>query len=262
MSELKRIQVGETLQGFPANTWNQLCDAHDRQRVHREPRGLSAGSPGVSPRIANMGGAIDVGFGILFACEPINTPAERPSAPYEGLHLCGEHPTQPLIDDGASWVILQEPAPANRAVPFVAVGQSWVQIDVQDEADTTAGPVAGETDHLKSGEGEAVIEWKEPGIGLKWARVRLGGGGEEAKVAVLCKGKATSDAVNGSYFAEITKIYQGSGFEIKDIVTCNDDHDWNIVTGVKVKIILAADDEPFTDNFDTLQADCIPTGGP
>ncbi|REJ65827.1 MAG: hypothetical protein DWQ31_16575 [Planctomycetota bacterium] len=184
MSNLKRIQVGESLQGFPANTWNALCDAADNQRLVKgqanPPRPAPTGKN--DPRIVNTGSAIDVAHGILMICEPINKPDDRPSAPYEGLHLCGEHPTQQHLDDGLSWVICQEPAKQNRAVPFVAVGQSWVQIDIQDESDTTAGPVAGETDHLVSGEGAATIVWKPTGTGVKMCIVQLGGGGGGAKV--------------------------------------------------------------------------------
>lgn len=177
MSSLKRIAVGEPIQQWPANTWNALCDNADAARLTRPPSPVPLPPSASSPRIVNTEAAIDVAFGILFICEPINKPADRASAPYEGLNLCGEHPTTTLIDGGKSWVILQEPAPANRAVPFVATGESWVQIDVQSEADTTAGPVDGDSEKLKSGIGEATIVWKEPGTGTKWAIVRLGGGG-------------------------------------------------------------------------------------
>jgi hypothetical protein len=76
-------------------------------------------------------------------------------------------------------VILADPVPKN------VIGAGWisgicqVKIDFLSDTDTTAGIIDGVSSHLRGGQGSIPIVWKEPGTGIKWALVRLGGGSTE-----------------------------------------------------------------------------------
>lgn len=179
MSDIKRIQPGEQLNGLPAHSWNKFGTMYDEWQASGKPSPppLPQASSGPKPPIiVNTSDVpIAVAFGILMFDAPVTLPANNATVPYQGVALRGITPTQALIDGSRGWCILQLPCGVSSAVPFVRVGMSWVKVDIVNEAHTTCGPVDGQTGFLRSGGGGAKIEWKEEGTGEKWAIVSMGG---------------------------------------------------------------------------------------
>lgn len=76
---------------------------------------------------------------------------------------------------GSPFAVLQAPANMGSIAEAVITGETWVLVDVQNEAHGYAAPADGDYEQLTSqaSPGPAKILWKEDGTGQVWAFVRL-----------------------------------------------------------------------------------------
>jgi len=259
MADAKKVIIGQRMDRFPGATWNALVEGELKRRGNTTPGGgptATQFSPAIIQIIWDEDSELTPGAAVALR-EAMIDPADDASAPYNGIVFHAETPADGDVDSPriaiATSPILAQYGVGSAVMPNCV----WAKVDVVDEADTHAGAVSGQLSLESGTTGQYPIVWKKAtGTGDQWAVVAMGAGGDG--VALICKAEATSDAADGVYSASITKIYQGGGVEIDDVVSVNDDHDWGIVDTVTVKIILPAGGNPFADNFDTMQADCIP----
>lgn len=179
---LKKVQRGQKLH-VPAAAYNAFIDAardqQARQRSSEQSAQAAARSSGLV-LVKNASGADRGRFDVLGVDGPVFGPADNPDGFRNKLALRGVTPTS---DHAGRFVILQEPLKAGAIGHAIAGGVSIVKIDVQAEGDRMADAADGAAGNLISGgSGVAQVLWKEPGTGVRWAVVRLGGGGVPAGV--------------------------------------------------------------------------------
>jgi hypothetical protein len=151
------------------------------------PAGFVPGPRDDLPPVVNgSGAAIDAPFGVLRVTTPVELPADKSTAPYEGLKFTGAAPDAATTSNHR-FVVLQEPAGDGQPAPAVFVGPTWVKVNVSDESHTHAVAIAGDTAKLASASSGVQVLWKESGTGEKWAVVLLGGGGASGRPILLSR---------------------------------------------------------------------------
>lgn len=174
---LRKVQAGSKLR-VPAAAYNAFIDAardyQARQRSSQQSAQAAARSSGVV-LVKNASGEDRERFDVLGVDAPIFGPADNLESFKNKLALKGITPT---ANHAGKFVILLEPLKADAIGLAIAGGVSIVKVEVQAEGDRMADAADGEAGNLVSGgSGVAQILWKEAGTGVKWAVVRLGGGG-------------------------------------------------------------------------------------
>lgn len=171
----ERIRPGDVLPGIPSGSWNEFVDTAEFAQGLANPTGvdgpvaLADGSLPVTVKLHEKLPAYSV-----VAIERGST--EEPT----GLEL-GRLPFLDTVapDEDKPFAITRRHGEPDENVPATLLGQTWVQIDIQNAADETCGIIDGDTDKLESGKGSTPIIWKESGTGVKWAIVQLGVGGSK-----------------------------------------------------------------------------------
>lgn len=168
-----RLTPGQQLDGVDAVSWNQFADTHElfenARKFQEDQPGLAASRAGLVAECV-LPDTRDP-FTIVGYDQPAFTIADDAEAPYRGpVSILGATPAATHSD---SFAVLQSGGIAGQVVPAVVGGLTWVQVDIVDESDTTAGVVAGDAAKLRSGVAGAAIRWKESGTGTKWCVVYI-----------------------------------------------------------------------------------------
>lgn len=173
----KPVRAGDKLD-IKAPTWNAMLDA---ARAHQN-RSQSGGGPGpttiVVPDVVMIhnGSGGEVGpFSVLgidgVKVEPGTDLQQFLNAPL----LKGVTPTALHL---GKFVVTLNRIAANSVGRAVILGATVVKVDMKAEGQRYADATVGSTAHLtSSGAGPARILYTEAGTGVKWALVRIGGGG-------------------------------------------------------------------------------------
>lgn len=175
---LKKTQPGARLR-IPAEAYNAFVDAardyRQRQRDLGQDGAVAEPANSGIILVKNASGADRQRFDVLGIQQPIFGPSDNLDTFKNRPALAGVVPT---ADHAGKFVILLEPLKSGLIGRATASGVSIARVDVQDEADRMADAAEGQAASLKSGSsGVAQILWKEAGTGVKWAVVRIGGGG-------------------------------------------------------------------------------------
>lgn len=183
---LKPLTIGAVRKTIPGGTINALIAGLQDldRRVGGAPKAPSSEAPGgaVTALATNQTGAALPEFGVVrlarqafdFAASPTGSPIEG-SAPM----LLPIVPDVQAPSDGESLLaITQEPIPASGVGRVVVMGLSYARVYITDASHTHATAISADVDKLVSGtSGPAQIVYKPSGTGVKFALVRLGGGG-------------------------------------------------------------------------------------
>lgn len=164
---------------YPASTHNAFVDAavdHQRRAMSTESETLPRVRGSNLVLVRNDSGENRARFDILGIDVPVILPEDNLPEFSNRVALSGITPT---IDDHASkFVVLDVPLGEGAFGLGWLSGVTPVRIDVIDLDHAQADVTDGFAGHLKSGSsGVAQILWKELGLGVKWAVVRLGGAG-------------------------------------------------------------------------------------
>jgi hypothetical protein len=175
---LNKVRPGQSLR-IPASAYNAFVDA---ARAHRSGQNNSIRD---APRSTQQAGVVairnDSGsaiprFGVLGVNGPLFQPGDSIEAFQRGIALVGSTPS--TAAHPGRFVVTLEPIAAGALGRACAAGVCLVQLIVlQDDGRDRpyAEIINGVTAGLLAGDrGAAAILWKEPGVGIKWAVVRLG----------------------------------------------------------------------------------------
>jgi hypothetical protein len=180
MTILRRLRVGDSLDNFPGDTFNAICDAVEAfQRsgqVAPPPLPAAVVQRNMTVRIHNDTG-IDLGRSAVVGLgDPIATPPTFADVVNRAPVL---HAVVPDVDvHKRRFAIVPMPVPDDAGGEAVRAGFVWCQVEVQEDSHQYAQLRDGDTtkfDTAKSGPAE--ILWREAGAsGTKWALVlvRLG----------------------------------------------------------------------------------------
>jgi hypothetical protein len=177
----QKVQPGDALR-IPAPVYNALIDL-----VRNSGRGTGAGPS--KPSTKDWGivsilndTSIDLDVGHVLGIEgPLINPPENEYEFCYRLHLTGIAPLE--ASHTGKFAVAVEPIPAGGIRRACVSGLCVARVNVTDEDETDWADVSnGDTDYLAAGaSGGAQILWIESGTGIKWAIVRVGGGGSDSK---------------------------------------------------------------------------------
>lgn len=187
---LKHVQRGDQLR-IAANDWNRIIDA---TRAHYEMQGSPRTRTGVSAShqsgivlVKSAAGEDQPRFAVLGIDAPIILPEDNAEEFQRQVALSCVVPTEEHLH---RFVILQEPLySGGGGIGRACVsGVSLVRLLVENENDTMAEVVVGETVYLRSSSaGSCPILWTSDTTedpqgedDIRWAIVLLGGGGGDA----------------------------------------------------------------------------------
>jgi len=184
---LAKVRPGQPLR-IPATAYNAFVEAAKATRGVRQDTARNAAREQtrfLTPIRNDTGTAIQR-FGVLGVDAPLFDPVEAPEAFRRRLALSGVVPSEQ--DHLGKFVIALEPIPAGAIGMACGAGLCAVQVEFPAPPPGGEAPeprfadvADGSTSNLKAGDkGAATILWREPGDGLRWAIVRLGGFGEAA----------------------------------------------------------------------------------
>ena len=168
-----KTQPGRPLE-IPAPTWNAMVDAARAHAQHQHDQETDSDIPfrqGDIVKVRNQTGKDLSQFEVLGLTDPIIDPSVKLREFKNQVALKGITPTD---DHAGQFLILLDPLRDNR------IGRGWVsgvcpaRINVEEDWHEYADVSDGSTSELKTKPaGAAQIIWREPGLGLKWAVVRL-----------------------------------------------------------------------------------------
>ena len=172
----KKVQRGQKLE-IPAEAFNTFIDAaldfKNRQRSQGQESTSSRPSSTLI-KVRNQTGQTRNRFDVVALVGPIIQPASNEQAFQNEPALDGVVPTLP--EHSGRFAILHEPVAAGEIAHRACVsGVTVARVNVTNERHRHADIANGTCDYLQSCDaGGAIILWKEPGTGVKWAIVRIG----------------------------------------------------------------------------------------
>jgi hypothetical protein len=171
--KFKKAQAGRPLE-IPASTWNAMVDAaRSNAESQHDQRGESDSllRQGDIIKVRNQSGRDLDRFAVLGIYSPIILPSVNDR---EFKNQVAINVVLPTEDHSGQFVILLDPMRAGR------MGRAWVsgvcpaRINVDEDWHQYVDIEASNSNALKSKpDGAAQILWREPGLGLRWAVVRL-----------------------------------------------------------------------------------------
>ena len=192
LDPLKKAQAGQQLE-IPAEAYNAFVDAarfvrerrHDVAQESTEPLRQS----GII-KVRNRSGAARDRFDVLMIDDPVVLPTAneqqfKNQVAFEGYEPSEQaHPEAPQRPVACQkFVVLLEPLPAEGIGRATVAGVTVARVNVIRESDRFAQLATGNASSLRSvSTGPAEVIWKEPGLGVKWAVVRLG---ERPRLAIF-----------------------------------------------------------------------------
>ena len=181
---LKKTQAGQTLE-IPAEAYNAFIDAVRDVRGRRHDVAQDATEPlrqsGIV-KVRNKSGGDRDRFDILMIDDPIIGPTDNLQQYKNQVAFEGYTPSEQAEPadkkepiECHKFVVLLEPLPVDGIGRATISGVSVARVNVIRETDSFADIEIGNTASLRSVPfGTTSILWKEPGLGVKWAVVRLG----------------------------------------------------------------------------------------
>ncbi|MFH1267796.1 MAG: hypothetical protein ABIK89_18930, partial [Planctomycetota bacterium] len=208
---LRKVRPGEPFEPS-AELQHATVDAIRYVRELQNSGGAGVGSHAFNTGVAlvkNNSGADRQRFDVLGIDDVFPQPVAKPNAFKEGPVLVGITPDRDM--HRGRFAVLLAPAKAGAIVPATVAGVSVAKVDVQDECHWFAEIKDGDAGSLvsvgsgcscpeESGSttsttpaptGSAIILWKEPGLGIKWAVIRFSHTGE-AKICTTSSTTTTS----------------------------------------------------------------------
>jgi hypothetical protein len=173
----KKVQTGEKLK-IAAETFNTMIDAALDFKARQQGRGQDAQrrfyQSGIFP-VRNASGTDRDQFDVVAVGSPIIGPSDNLPEFKNRPALEGATPSGALVGgDIGRFGILQEPCKAGEIVSAVisgvTVAKVYVTAEWHEKADVRNGACAS---LISAEQGSATILWKESGLGLRWAIVRL-----------------------------------------------------------------------------------------
>ncbi|HHK41407.1 MAG TPA: hypothetical protein ENJ50_03215, partial [Planctomycetaceae bacterium] len=171
----KKVQAGQRLQ-IPAEAYNAFLDAARAERSRRHNQEQDSTPPFRQADIIlvrNDSGATRARFEVLGISSPVVLPTTNLDQFKNQVALAGVVPV--VSSHAGKFVVLLEPLEAG------AIGRAWVsgvcpaRVNVADECHEYADVADGDATALRSvPRGSARILWREGGLGVQWAVVRLG----------------------------------------------------------------------------------------
>ncbi len=170
---MKKVKVGDPL-SIPAQTFNAFVDAaRDFQsRQLQQSRAASQMARPSTILIKNTSTSARTRFDVLALGEPVILPADNPDEFAKRVAINGTIPTAETPP--GSFAILLEPLVVNAIGQAQVMGICPAKVNFSTENDTRANIYSGYVKLYGGMDGPCEILWKEPGVGLKWAIVRLG----------------------------------------------------------------------------------------
>lgn len=172
---LKKVLPGQRLE-IPAGAFNAFMDAARFVRSHQHDELQDPGAEfrqTTIVKIRNQAGQSLPRYSVLALREPIIGPADKLREFKNKVNFEGYKPEAPSKCE--KFAVLFEPLAEVAIGRGIVAGVTPIQVYVVRESDTGAELVEDETAYLRSSPfGQTRILWKEPGLGLKWAVVRLG----------------------------------------------------------------------------------------
>lgn len=212
---LNKIDVGEVVRRFPANTWNALIEGELARRNEPGRPNLPSDSGERSSTVVSLAyeGDTDLEPGsVVILGDAVIDPSDDASEPFNDIRLkcdLADSETETTGDIAIVFGPLDAQTGSYMSMGSgVVQGMTWAKVNVTDEDHTTAGPADGEP-LLQSGVANRTpIIWKQAGTGEVWALVLLGGG-SSGTIAVQVTGEI--DAATNGYHS----ITPGTGTAYK-----------------------------------------------
>ncbi len=179
MADLNKVRQGDPL-SIPAPDYNAMIDAakaHRKSLINLETEAEASHNQSTIFPIRNNSLLDLPRFSILGIDQPIFDPAVnlnnfKNSIAFEGV--------TPTADHESEFAVLVEPANKGKIANACFGGVCIAKIFKTDDSHAFAESRPGSTDVLVSKDaGSAQILWSEPGLGEKWAYVRVGSPGAQ-----------------------------------------------------------------------------------
>lgn len=170
----RKVTPGERLD-IPAPAYNAFIDAARMARGMHGAAGVPQWRHSDLVTVKNISGSDQDRFSVLGIDGPLFTPTENlhEFCDYVGFKVTT--PVEGLAGHRNRFVVLAEPIAADGIGAAVVSGATQVKLDVTEEFFNYADVWEGRTDVLKpevTPSGTLVL-WRQPGLGEKWAYVRL-----------------------------------------------------------------------------------------
>ncbi|MEQ9616673.1 MAG: hypothetical protein RLN60_01420 [Phycisphaerales bacterium] len=214
---LAKVRPGQPLR-IPAAAYNAFVDAAKSSRGVRQDSARDAvreQTSALTP-VKNTSGATIPRFGVMGIDAPLFDPGDAPDGFKRHLALTGTTPTE--LDHLGKFVIALEPIPAGAIGMACGAGLCAAQVEFPAPPPGGEAPeprfadvADGSTSNLKAGDqGAATILWREPGEGVRWAIVRLGGFGVEPALfpvaLTLAGGQQGSALIEASWTYDVADV--------------------------------------------------------
>lgn len=195
----QKVHAGQQYDGFPAHTYNAMVDV-----INAYKRGLLTNTDNSVDTIRTAGVIHirnDTGTLARHSVVGIGPPLVLPTADEaewrDKVRMTGLSPTVTHVPD--LFAVLREPIEAGQIGLATIAGVTQVSINVSDENHGFAGCEAANVSNLISrSSGGARILWKEDGVGVKRAVVRLGPPPEVGVVEIADGGSCVETERNGT----------------------------------------------------------------
>lgn len=175
---LRRYNEGEKVRTWPTRTWDALIDGEQRdaQRAEADPAttGGAQRLGGAHVLVANGTGSDVAAGGVLLLGDPVISPADDATAPYNGPAFAGSAPTGSEAS-GAAFGVLAAAIAAGDAGEAIVVGAAWAKVTINDADHDYAGLGSSSAALASAGAGPARIVWRAASSGTVWCLVLLGG---------------------------------------------------------------------------------------
>lgn len=244
---LPKFVVGQSLQGFPGHSFNQVAEAVEQiaaAGVSPAPFGIQT-APYIPIRVSVNTNVAR--YGVLSAPDALQDP-QSPSDNNSNNNPPVLAATAPTANDPQP-VIALESINAGRIGHAVIVGATWADIDIQDVNHNTADVIAGDVEKLESAaEGAVPIRWKPTGTGIKRCVVVLGaaGGGVTLITSTLTADTDVTDTTTtvddgAGGDQTVNNTFGCCGDDGDECVYWNDGGTYRLLTVLHKKIALVTD---------------------
>jgi hypothetical protein len=174
----RKIQIGDRLEGLPAESWNDFCDAYEAIIGARpNTRGIRGQGYqyGVRVPIKNSSGSgITTRYGILRINDLLLDYDDDAGVVEYSPYLDGNTPLTDE-DERDNFVVLQGPVASTEIGVAVIRGLTWCQVDITDANHRFCKPKASTAELGSACFGAAEILVKQSGTGTKWCLIDIDG---------------------------------------------------------------------------------------
>lgn len=210
--KFRRVQPNQKV-AIAAPTWNAMIDAAKAHELSKFNVG-SGDDPlwrqaDICKVLNQSGGTLDQ-FSVVELSNALITPAQNEA---EFKARAAFQVITPTSKARGKFGVLLEPIPAGRIGRAWASGVCPAMVNVIDEKHRYCEAAAGSTSLRSDCFGSARILWRETGLGLKWALIRLGNRDDNGR---LFRFSLFESLASGEAVAELFTM-EGAPFEDDDI---------------------------------------------